>query len=229
MKKCKFVLLATLSVFFLLLWFSCNPFEQQQAKGPQVENLLDETERLIISSSMILVNGSTWDGGGETIKAVIGDGAHVEFPVFKIINGSVRNITIDTPPFECIQLSGGNSTVQNVTLLNPNENAVSLAKDGTYLVSDLTANNCSGNLFRIMYPNTATFESIKCNSANTVIRQYAGTTWKTVVYLKKADLTGITNTIMQSESSETMLYYNSVSCNLPANKWWTGNFIVIPY
>src|SRR4030042_2847503 len=116
MKKGLILLLTAVVIVSMVVWFSCNPF-QKDDKASSL-NVLDESDstRLTITCT-IAVNGSTWDGGGQTITASgMGDGSQSESqdPIFTITNGTVRNCTIGSPACDGLHFMGGNATISSV-------------------------------------------------------------------------------------------------------------------
>ncbi|MBN2546986.1 MAG: pectate lyase [Spirochaetes bacterium] len=215
----------------LMVWFSCNPFNKED-KASSI-NVLDESDgtRLTISCT-IAVNGSTWDGGGQTIYASgMGDGSQSESqdPIFTITNGTVRNCTIGAPACDGIHFKGGNATVSSVRVPDVGEDAITVKSQGTYNVSSFTGNSSEDKLFQINDLCTITYSSISGSGMGKMCRQNGGKTWKCTIYINGANLSGVKEAVVRSDSTSTSVRWRSISCNLAQSSWWYGNFSVGSY
>ncbi|MBN2544763.1 MAG: pectate lyase, partial [Spirochaetes bacterium] len=192
MKKGLILLLAAAVIVSMIVWFSCNPFNKDEKSSSL--NVLDESDgtRLTISCT-IAVNGSTWDGGGQTIYATgMGDGSQTESqdPIFTITNGTVRNCTIGAPACDGIHFYGGNATVSSVKIPDVGEDAISVKAVGTYNVTTFTGNASEDKLFQINDLCTITFTSITGSGMGKMVRQNGDKTWKMTCYINGANITG---------------------------------------
>ena len=194
-------------------------------------NVLDEIGRINISST-IDVNGTTWDGSGKVIYANgMGDGSQSENqdPIFNVTNGTVTNVTIGFPACDGIHLMGGNCTVSNIVIPDVGEDALTVKKPGTYVVSNFTAHNSEDKLFQINDLCTITYQNIVGNGMGKFCRQNGGKTWKCVIYINGIDINGVDEAVVRSDSTLTTVYYRNISCNLSSSDWWYGNFTVSSY
>ncbi|MBN2545290.1 MAG: pectate lyase [Spirochaetes bacterium] len=233
MRKGSFILLSILIITALVFWFSCNPFNKEKSSTLDKINVLDSSggTRLTITCT-IIVNGSTWDGGGQTIIASgMGDGSQAESqdPIFDITNGTVRNVTIGAPACDGIHLEGGNSTISNVKIPDVGEDACTVKKPGTYNVSSFTGNSCEDKLFQINDLCTITYTSISANGMSKFCRQNGGKTWKCTIYINGATLSGISEAVVRSDSTTTSVRWRSITANIAQSSWWYGNFSVAAY
>src|SRR4030042_44077 len=205
MKKGIILVLAALVIVSLMVWFSCNPF-QKESNASNL-NVLDESEgtRLTITCT-IAVNGSTWDGGGQTIICSgMGDGSQSESqdPVFTITNGTVRNGQIGAPACDGLHFKGGNSTISSVRVPDVGEDACTVKSSGTYTVSSFTGNQSADKLFQINDLCTITYSSISASGMSKMVRQNGGKTWKCTIYINGASLSGVSEAVVRSDASST--------------------------
>jgi pectate lyase C len=231
MKKGIIFIVAALVIVSLMVWFSCNPFNKED-KASNL-NVLDESDgtRLNISCT-IDVNGSTWDGGGQTIYASgMGDGSQAESqdPIFRITNGTVRNCTIGAPACDGLHFMGGNGTISSVNIPDIGEDATTVKKSGTYNVSSCTMNQGADKLFQINDLCTITYASIRASTIGKMVRQNGGKTWKCTIYINGATLSGVGEAVVRSDANSTSVRWRSTSCNLAQSSWWYGNFSVASY
>jgi len=231
MKKGIIFVVAALVIVSLMVWFSCNPF-QKETKSSNL-NVLDESDgtRLTITCT-IAVNGSTWDGGGQTIIAQgMGDGSQSESqdPIFTITNGTVRNCTIGAPACDGLHFMGGSATISSVRIPDVGEDACTVKRSGTYNVSSFTGNSSADKLFQINDLCTITYSSISASSMGKMVRQNGGKTWKCTIYINGASLSGVSEAVVRSDSTSTSVRWRSISCNLAQSSWWYGNFSVGSY
>ena len=232
MKKGSLVILSILCLA-ALVWFGCNPFQQETGSANTNLNVLDENggSRLTISCT-IAVNGTTWDGGGQTINATgMGDGSQSESqdPIFTITNGTVRNCTIGSPACDGIHFKGGNGNVSNVRIPDVGEDAMTVKEQGTYSVSSCILNSSEDKLFQINDLCTITYSSITGSGMGKFCRQNGGKTWKCTIRIDGANISGVKEAVVRSDSTSTSVRWRSISCNLAQSSWWYGNFSVSSY
>jgi len=231
MKKGLILLLTAAVIISMIVWFSCNPF-QKDDKASSL-NVLDESDgtRLTITCT-IAVNGSTWDGGGQTITAVgMGDGSQSESqdPIFTITNGTVRNCTIGVPACDGLHFYGGNATISSVNIPDVGEDACTVKAAGTYTVSGCTMNQSADKLYQINDLCTITYSSINGSTMGKMVRQNGDKTWKCTIYINGASLSGVAEAVVRSDSTTTSVRWRSITCNLAQSSWWYGNFSVASY
>lgn len=216
-------------VVALLVWFSCNPFTQKEITSL---NVLDDSQgtRLTITCTIEVI-GSTWDGGGvEIVAEGMGDGSQAESqdPIFAISNGTVRNVTINPPACDGLHFIGGSGTISNVYVPDIGEDVCTVKKPGTYTVN-MTAHEAADKWGQINDLCTITFTSCVGNNMGKFIRQNGGKTWKCVIYIDGATLSGVDEAVVRSDSTTTTVYWRNIICNLPQSEWWYGNFVVSTY
>lgn len=232
MKKKGFIItLTAIAIVSLMVWFSCNPYNKNDNSSDL--NVLDESigTRLTITCT-IEVNGSTWDGGGQTIYASgMGDGSQAESqdPIFRITNGTVTNCTIGAPACDGLHFYGGNASISSVNIPDIGEDAVTVKRAGTYSVSNCTMNQGADKLYQINDLCTITYSSIRASTIGKMVRQNGGTSWKCTIYINGATLSGVGEAVVRSDATTTSVRWRSITCNLPQSEWWYGNFSVAAY
>jgi len=225
MKKNIVLILTVILIMAMLVWLNCNPLSQNEKAQTDSFSVLDDTNgtRLTVTCA-IEVNGTTYDGGGETIISDIYDFERSGYPVFRVTNGAVKNVVIThTIDGACggAWLFGGNCTIENITMSSLSDAAaVSVRKPGIYSVSNCTFNGSSDRPFQINDLCDITYKNIKANYGDRLIRQNGGTTWKCTVYIDTANLTNFGTCIGRSDSAVTTFFYRNITCNLPQNQWW---------
>lgn len=228
MKKIAWLTLTLIMLIGFIIYISCNPYEISDKSL----NVLDNSNgtRLTITCT-IQVIGSTWDGAGVEIVAVgMGDGSQAESqdPIFVISNGTVRNVTINPPACDGLHFIGGSGTITGVYVPDIGEDVLSVKKPGTYNVT-MTANEGADKWANINDLCTITFTNSGGTNMGKFIRQLGGTTWKCVIYINGANLSGVKEAVVRSDSTVTTVYWRNITCNLPQSSWWYGNFIVQQY
>ena len=225
MKKGSILILCVLVVVAIAVWFSCNPFQQEDSKSNL--NVLDDSARLSISCT-IVVNGGTWDGGGQTIYASgMGDGSQSESqdPIFQLYSATVRNVTIGAPACDGLHYMSGSCSISNVDIPDVGEDACTVKGQGTYnLGGGCVMNNSEDKLFQINDLCTTTYSASGTNMGKAV-RQNGGKTWKCTIYIE-GSYQGINEALVRSDSTSTTVRYRNISCNLASSSWWYGNFVV---
>jgi len=233
MRKGSVILVSILIITALVFWFSCNPFNKEKSPATNNINVLDSSDgtRLTITCT-IAVNGSTWDGGGQTITCSgMGDGSQQESqdPVFTITNGTVTNCTIGVPACDGLHFYGGTAAISNVNIPDIGEDAATVKKPGTYTISNFKAYNGADKLFQINDLCTITFSSITASTVGKFCRQNGDKTWKCTIYINGATLSGVGEAVVRSDSTTTSVRWRSITCNLAQSSWWYGNFSVGTY
>ncbi|MBN2545789.1 MAG: pectate lyase [Spirochaetes bacterium] len=231
MKKWVIFILSVLFIVVLAFWFSCNPFSDSEVNN--TFDVLDGSgsSRLTITCT-IVVNGSTWDGGGQTITAVgMGDGSQDEGQkaIFSITNGTVRNVTIGPPACDGMHFMGGNSTITNVSVPDVGEDACTVKKPGTYTISNSTLNEAADKVFQINDLCTITYSRNNCRNIVKYVQQNGGMTWKCTVYIDGGTLNNISDCIGHSYSPSSIFYHRNISSNLDRSKWFRGEMQVYEY
>lgn len=61
------------------------------------------------------------------------------------------------------------------------------------------------------------------------VRQNGGKTWKAVICINWANLSGVKEAVVRSDSTTTTVYWRNITCNLAQSAWWYGNFVVQQY
>jgi len=235
MKKLIFTIFIASIIIFILISFNCNPFNYEKKLDSNL-NILDESNstRLVLSS-MLVIEGSTFDANGDSI-----DGSRLDTdepgPMIKVINGTLKNAILD--PLTAGGMSVyGNSSIQNVSFANPFTAYMHpitffrVAAGGTITVSDtnITGTLSIDNIYNVNDVCTITFKNITANNITKLVRQNGGKTWKMTAYFDGLNLTGVKESIFRSDSTTTTVYWRNITCDLAQSSWWYGNFIVNTY
>jgi len=224
MKKNVLIIPVILSVTVLLFWLNCIPFHQEKTASTEF-NVLDGSgsSRLIVSCT-IVINGSTYDGNGQTIIPAPGafpsPQNEMSMPIFKISNGTLKNVTIGPPTSNDSIHLWGNCSVSGIIMPEVVNGVIKVKGAGTDSITDITANLTTNNLFGINNVCTVNLKNINGNGMQKMIRQLGGSTWKCTVYIDTANLTGVVECIGRTDSATTIFYYKNITCNLPQSQWW---------
>ena len=224
------MLMGVLVLVTAAVWFNCNPFQSAQDDSGRL-NVLDTSGRLTIYCT-IEVNGTTWDGGGQTIYAVgMGDGSQDEDqdPIFRITNGTVRNVTIGAPACDGLHFMGGNATIESVVVPDVGEDAITVKQPGVYTVNNFTGNNADDKLFQINDLCTITYRNTHGTTMSKMVRQNGDKTWKCIVYIDGAYIYDIGECVWRTDSSTSICYYRNIVSDLPSSSWWYSGATAIAY
>jgi len=216
MKKRNFLIIAALCVAALAIWFSCNPFQAESDSASSLNVMdVDSSARLSISCT-IVVNGGTWNGGGQTINQTgLGDGGQGESqsPVLTVANGTITNFTIAAPAADGMHFMGGSATISSVSVPDIGEDVVSVKKPGTYTVSNCSFANGEDKTMQINDLCTITENSVTANSSSKFMRQNGGKTWKMTSYCNNSTVNNMSECVFRSDASSSIFYYHNLSTN----------------
>jgi len=214
MKKTVFIISIVLSVTALLFWLGCNPFNDAKKDAGLNFKVLDESgsSRLILYCS-ITVNGSTYDGSGESLSIDPTAGYDTGMnPVFFVTNGTVKNVNIVTPAGEGIYIYG-NCSIDNVNILDMIDRAVTVKKTGTSVISNCTFNNSADKVIQVNDICTITLQNVSSTKAYTFMRQNGMTTWKMTSYCNDCTIMDMSTSIFRSDSTRSIFYYHNLNTN----------------
>jgi pectate lyase C len=231
MKKTSLIILSLLCITALSIWFGCNPFQQSKAGINSNFSVLDESNgaRLTIST-VILINGSTWDGGGQSIvtsglEQALNDNPA---PVFMVTNGTLKNFTLSEAGNDGIYLEGGNCTIDNLIMPAAGEVAIHVKKAGTTLISNCTIKgNYTENILQVNDINTVTSQSNNIDTSTKYLRQNGGKTWKMISYCNDCSIMNISSAIFRSDAPDSTFYYHNLTTNCGTIGYPGTN--VVPY
>ncbi|MGD9211757.1 MAG: RICIN domain-containing protein [Desulfobacteraceae bacterium] len=170
-----------------------------------------------ISETIVVGEGETYDGGGDTIVASgMGDGSQDESqdPIFKLQKGAtLKNVIIAAPGCDGVHCYG-NNTVENVVWEDVGEDALTV-KDGdsassnTVTVSGGSAYYADDKVFQLNAPVTFTVKNFTAQDMGKLIRQNGDTTFECQIYLYNVTVNGADECVARTDSSSTQLYYDN--------------------
>jgi hypothetical protein len=164
-------------------------------------------------TATIEVNGTVYDGGGQRIIAQgMGDGSQSEGqkPIFKVTNGTVRNVRIAAPGCDGIH-TYGNCTIENVVWEDVGEDALTVKGSGNTTVSGGSATAAADKVFQLNAACTFTVRNFTATTFGKVIRQNGGTTFQCNIYIDNCTFNGNSSEcIARTDSPSTQLYYRNM-------------------
>lgn len=189
--------------------------------------LTAQAATITIYETIVVKRGETYDGQGNTIKAVgMGDGSQDEDqePIFKLENGAnLKNVRIAAPGCDGVHVYG-NNTITNVVWEDVGEDALTVKGEGTVTINGGSAAKASDKVFQINKPCTFTVKNFSANGMGKFIRQNGGSTFTVTIYLDTLTLNDIDEAIVRTDSSSTRVYYRNLKVtNFNGSKgWWYG-------
>ena len=160
----------------------------------------------IVVHATIVVSGATFDGRCTRYVAgpELGDGSQSESqkPVFKVVNGNLRNVVLGAPAADGIHTEG-NVTLNNVHWQDVGEDALTVKKSGSVTIDGGTAFNASDKVFQINAASTFTVRNFLARSAGKFIRQNGGTTFKVSMFIDRCDISIMSEAIARTDSPTT--------------------------
>jgi pectate lyase C len=219
MRKGAIIFLSIIFAFALIVWFSCNPFQEKTSTNPEF-NAFDELNgtRLTISCT-INVNGSTYDLGGQAVVQAsgnpLGDGSQAESqqPFFRITNGTLKNGSITPPAADGLHFFGGNATIQSVNCSDVGEDYITVKAVGTYYVNSLTANSAADKFIQVSNLCTITFTSVSTTGSGKFCREYGGMTWKMTSYANGCTANNMSECVFRSDATVSTFFYRNLTTN----------------
>jgi pectate lyase C len=160
----------------------------------------------IIVRATIVVSGSTFNGNCTRFVAgpELGDGSQSESqkPVFRVINGTLRNVVLGAPAADGIHTEG-NVTLNNVHWEDVGEDALTVKKSGTVTIDGGTAFNADDKVFQINAASTFTVRNFVARNGGKFIRQNGGTTFKVSMFIDRCDISVMSEAIARTDSPTT--------------------------
>jgi hypothetical protein len=178
----------------------------------------------IYINSTIVVQNSTYDGGGKTIHAQgMGDGSQDEHqdPIFKVTNGTVRNVKIAAPGCDGIHCYG-DCRIENVTWLDVGEDALTIKGQGSTTISGGSARDAADKVFQLNQPCTFRVENFTAENFGCFVRQNGGTSFKCTIYLNNVTLRNGSYGV-RTDASSTQIYYRNLSTSNVKQVWRVPN------
>jgi pectate lyase C len=162
--------------------------------------------RTVTVHATILVSGTTFNGNCTRYVAgpELGDGSQSESqkPVFKVVNGTLRNVVLGAPAADGIHTEG-NVTLTNVHWQDVGEDALTVKKSGTVTIDGGTAFNADDKVFQINAASTFTVRNFLARNGGKFIRQNGGTTFKVSMFIDRCDISVMGEAIARTDSSTT--------------------------
>lgn len=182
-----------------------------------------------ITSTINVAAGATYDGHGNTIKAVgMGDGGQGESqkPFFKIASGgTVKNVILAAPGVDGIHFVGTSGTVDHVTWQDIGEDAITVkSPGGTHVLSNSTGNQAADKFQQCNAADTWTMTNVVSNVSGKCLRQNGGTSFKCTFYFNNYTSINAHEAIGRTDSSTTRFRYHNlkVSGFGGSKGWWYG-------
>lgn len=139
----------------------------------------------------IVVNGSTFDGGCTRYVAgpELGDGSQDEDqkPVFRVINGTLRNVVLGFPAADGVHMEG-NVMLMNVNWEDVGEDAATLKQPGNVIIDGGSAFNADDKVFQINAPGTFMVSNFTAGNGGKFIRQNGGTTFTVTMIIDRCNI-----------------------------------------
>lgn len=170
------------------------------------------------------MNGGTYDGGGQRIIAQgMGDGSQDEDqkPIFKVTNGTVKNVRIAAPGCDGIHVYG-NCRIENVVWEDVGEDALTVKGSGTTTVSGGSASSASDKIFQLNQQCTFTVENFTASTFGCFVRQNGGTDFACTIYVNNVTLNNGSYGV-RTDSSSTRIYYRNVNASNVSTLWKVPN------
>ena len=178
-------------------------------------------------STYVIPAGATYDGQGNTIKAVgMGDGGQGEGQkaFFQLSSGStLKNVILSAPGVDGIHYYG-NGTVDNVTWQDVGEDATTIKSSGTCTLKNSRGSSAYDKFGQANAASTWTFQNVTETTCGKVIRQLGGSTFTCRFYYDTVRSDRCKEAIGRTDSSTTRFYYRSLTVTnfTGSNGWWYG-------
>jgi pectate lyase C len=154
----------------------------------------------------IEVTNTVFDGGCTRYIAgpELGDGSQDEDqqPVFRVINGMLRNVVLGAPAADGIHTEG-NVTLNNVHWQDVGEDALTVKRSGTVTIDGGTAFNADDKIFQINAASTFTVRNFVASNGGKFIRQNGGTTFTVNMFIDSCDISNMDEAIARTDSRTT--------------------------
>jgi pectate lyase C len=172
------------------------------AQNPPTCNV---TNTVIVRATIVVTN-TAFDGGCTRYVAgpELGDGSQDEDqkPVFRVINGMLRNVVLGAPAADGIHTEG-NVTLNNVHWQDVGEDALTVKKTGTVTIDGGTAFNADDKVFQINAASTFTVRNFVASNGGKFIRQNGGSSFKVSMFIDNCDISNMDEAIARTDSSTT--------------------------
>jgi pectate lyase C len=160
----------------------------------------------VIVRATIVVSNTAFDGGCTQYIAgpELGDGSQDEDqkPVFRVINGMLRNVVLGAPAADGIHTEG-NVTLNNVHWRDVGEDALTVKRSGSVTIDGGTAFNADDKVFQINAASTFTVRNFVASNGGKFIRQNGGTTFTVAMFIDSCDISNMDEAIARTDSPTT--------------------------
>jgi pectate lyase C len=186
-----------------------------------------QASTITITSTITIAAGATYNGNGNTIKAVgMGDGSQSENqkPFFKLnANSWLKNVKLAAPGVDGCHFYG-NGTMNEVTWQDIGEDAFTVKSGGNCWVSGGAAYNGADKCGQCNAASWLTLYYFTSDNVLKVIRQNGGTTYKCQFYYDHSNHNTTKEAIGRTDSSTTTFGMRSMTVsNFTGSKgWWYG-------
>ena len=172
------------------------------AQNPPTCNV---TNTVIVRATIVVTN-TAFDGGCTRYVAgpELGDGSQNESqkPVFRVINGMLRNVVLGAPAADGIHTEG-NVTLSNITWQDVGEDAMTIKKSGIVTIDGGRAFNADDKIFQINAASTFTVRNFIASNGGKFIRQNGGTTFTVNIFIDRCDISNMDEAIARTDSPTT--------------------------
>lgn len=207
---------AFVASMFCVFMLSCQEGEPVVAKDPELK------ATVTITSTIVVRAGQTYDGRGNTIRAVgMGDGSQNEGqkPIFKLEKGArLRNVRIAAPGCDGVHCYGDN-IVENVVWEDVGEDALTVKGSGSVTVVGGSANAAADKVFQLNQPCTFTLRNFTATGFGKVIRQNGGSAFTCNIYIDNCRFSNGKECIARTDSRTTQLYYRNMTTSSVPRLW----------
>jgi pectate lyase C len=160
----------------------------------------------VVVRATIEVTNTVFDGGCTRYIAgpELGDGSQDEDqqPVFRVINGMLRNVVLGAPAADGIHTEG-NVTLMNVNWEDVGEDALTIKRSGTVVIDGGSAFNADDKVFQINAASTFTVRNFFASNGGKLIRQNGGTTFTVSIFINNCRIENMDEAIARTDSPTT--------------------------
>lgn len=173
--------------------------------GAQNPPTCNVTNTVIVRATIVVTN-TAFDGGCTRYVAgpELGDGSQDEDqkPVFRVINGMLRNVVLGSPAADGIHTEG-NVTLNNVHWQDVGEDALTVKKSGIVTIDGGTATNADDKIFQINAASTFNVRNFVASNGGKFIRQNGGTEFTVNIFIDRCDISNMDEAIARTDSPTT--------------------------
>jgi pectate lyase C len=184
------------------LWLFILMVGSASAQNPPTCTVTDE----VIVRATIEVTNTVFDGNCTRYIAgpELGDGSQSEDqdPVFRVINGVLRNVVLGAPAADGIHTEG-DVTLSNVTWEDVGEDALTIKRPGNVVIDGGRAFNADDKVFQVNAASTFTVRNFLANNGGKFIRQNGGTTFTVNIFIDLCDISDMDEAIVRTDSPTT--------------------------